>query len=103
MTIICEALAFASAQRHPKRIAYPRGQGRPDSRAASSSDDDRNRFRLGAYSTLDAIISRRVNKYIQVYGAVENALDTAIESGRTPVLTLASPRTVRFGLRLKFR
>jgi hypothetical protein len=29
MTIICEALAFASAQRHPERIAYPRGQGRP--------------------------------------------------------------------------
>ena len=73
-------------------------------RAASSQfDDDQNRLRLGGYSTLDAFLSRRLNRYTEVFAAIENAFDRKVESGRTPVLTLAIPRSARFGIRLRFR
>lgn len=73
-------------------------------RAASSQfDDDQNRFRLCGYSTLDAFVSRRLNRHTEVFAAIENAFDSKVESGRTPVLTLATSRSVRVGIRLRFR
>jgi outer membrane receptor protein involved in Fe transport len=73
-------------------------------RAGSSQfDDDQNRFRLGGYSTLDGSVSRKLTSRLRIFAAIENALGTEIESGRTPVLTLAAPRTVRVGLRLRLR
>jgi outer membrane receptor protein involved in Fe transport len=64
-------------------------------------DDDQNQFRLRAFSTADVFVSRRVGRKIEIFAAAENLFDSKIESGRTPVLTLASPRTFRAGLRLR--
>ncbi|HKX84833.1 MAG TPA: TonB-dependent receptor [Pyrinomonadaceae bacterium] len=64
-------------------------------------DDDQNRLQLKAFSTIDAIVSRRISRYIEIFAAIENLFDSKIESGRTPVLTLASPQGVRIGIRLR--
>ena len=71
-------------------------------RAASAQfDDDLNQFRLKGFATFDVFASRRFGSKVEVFAAVENLFDSKIESGRTPVLTLASPRTLRLGLRLR--
>jgi TonB dependent receptor len=36
----------------------------------------------------------------RVYSSVQNLLNEPVEAGRTPLLTLGSPRTVTLGLRL---
>jgi outer membrane receptor protein involved in Fe transport len=64
-------------------------------------DDDQNQFRLRAFSSVDVFASRRLGKKIEIFASAENLFDTKIEAGRTPVLTLASPRTFRAGLRLR--
>lgn len=72
-------------------------------RASSSQfDDDQNQFRLAGYANLDAFVSRRFGKHLSGFFAIENVFDSRIESGRTPVLTLAAPRTLRIGIRLTF-
>lgn len=72
-------------------------------RAADAQyDDDQNVFRLAGFATADAFVSRRLNKSFETYLAVENIFDNKVEAGRTPVLTLASPRTVRAGIRINF-
>lgn len=67
----------------------------------SQFDDDQNLFRLSSYFTADAFASRRLTQQLEIFAAAENLFDSEIEAGRTPVLTLASPRTVRIGLRLR--
>jgi outer membrane receptor protein involved in Fe transport len=64
-------------------------------------DDDQNQFRLRSFSAVDVFASRRIGRKIEIFAAAENLFDTKIEAGRTPVLTLASPRTFRAGLRLR--
>jgi outer membrane receptor protein involved in Fe transport len=72
-------------------------------RAASSQfDDDQNQLKLASYTSFDAIIRKSINRNISVFVAIENLLDSKIEAGRTPVLTLASPRFFRAGVRLEF-
>ena len=63
-------------------------------------DDDLNTLRLRGYTTLDLSASRSLSSKATVYVAAQNVTDRRIESGRTPVLTLAQPRTFRVGLRL---
>jgi len=62
-------------------------------------DDDANAFRLGTAFTLDALVSRELFGGGEIFAAVENLTDRRNEIGRTPVLTLGSPRTFRAGLR----
>lgn len=70
-------------------------------RAASSQfDDDLNSFRLPGYFTLDAFASRRLTKSMDVFIAAENVFDRQYFTGRTPVITLGSPRLLRIGFRL---
>ena len=69
--------------------------------AGPQFDDDQNQFRLRAFSSVDVFASRRIDQKIEIFAAAENLFDTKIEAGRTPVLTLASPRTFRAGLRLR--
>lgn len=72
-------------------------------RASSSQfDDDLNQFRLKGFSTVDALISRQIDRRFSVFAAVENLFDARVESGRTPVTTLTSPRTFRIGLRFRW-
>lgn len=68
---------------------------------AHQFEDDLNTLRLAAAFNLDAFASYAVSPRWQVYAALENALDSEQEIGRTPVVTLAPPRSVRAGLRLR--
>ncbi len=66
-------------------------------------DDSANLYQLHSYAEFNAYASRRLWGPIEIYGSAENLLDRQIEAGRTPVLTLASPRTVLAGVRLRSR
>jgi hypothetical protein len=65
-------------------------------------DDDQNQFHLRSFIAVDAFVSHDISPRAVVYAAGENIFNTRIEAGLTPVLTLAQPRTVRFGIRLRF-
>lgn len=64
-------------------------------------EDDLNQLPLDAYATIDAIVSRRVAGGVEIFAAAENLFDARIESGRTPVPTIAGRREIRFGIRLR--
>ena len=68
--------------------------------ADSQFDDDLNLFRLGGFATVDLFSERRITRGLDVFFAVENLFNNTIEAGRTPVLTITGPRTLRVGLRL---
>ncbi len=71
-------------------------------RAASAQfDDDQNLFRLEKYFTLDAFISRRVSKQIELFAAGENLFNQRYSIGLTPVRTIGPPLLVRLGFRLR--
>jgi outer membrane receptor protein involved in Fe transport len=66
-------------------------------------DDDLNQLRLRGYFVADAFASRPVGPRLDATLAVENIFDRRIETGATPVVTLAQPRSFRVGLRYGFR
>jgi outer membrane receptor protein involved in Fe transport len=63
-------------------------------------EDDQNLLPLAPFGTLDMRASWAPGGRWEAFVAVENALDSEQEIGRTPVVTLAPPRTARAGLRL---
>ncbi|HYG10736.1 MAG TPA: TonB-dependent receptor, partial [Pyrinomonadaceae bacterium] len=65
-------------------------------------DDDQNRFPLERYFTLDALASHRLARSLELFAAAENVLNQRYSLGRTPVRTVASPASLRVGLRLRF-
>ncbi len=65
-------------------------------------DDDQNEFRLRGFTAFYAFASHDISRRASIYAAGENIFNTRIEAGLTPVLTLAQPRTIRFGIRLRF-
>lgn len=64
-------------------------------------DDDQNLFRLERYFTLDVFASKHINRNFTAFIAAENLFDKKYAVGRTPILTLGSPRLVRVGFRLE--
>jgi len=60
-------------------------------------DDDRNQFLLASASQFDLQVAGRLSQF-RWYIVLENALDNRIETGRTPILTIAPGRAVRLGL-----
>jgi len=64
-------------------------------------DDDANDYLLHSYFKLDAYASHDFGKRIQVFTSGENLLNRQIEVGRTPTLTLGTPRVARIGFLLK--
>lgn len=71
-------------------------------RASSSQfDDDQNLFRLGSYFTMDALVSRRIARSLEVFVAAENLFNQRYEVGKTPVTTVGPPILVRAGLRVQ--
>lgn len=64
-------------------------------------DDDQNRFRLGSFAAVDAIVSRSLGGGLSAFAAAENLFDERYEIGRTPVRTLGPPRLLRLGFRLQ--
>ena len=66
-------------------------------------EDDRNTLPLSAAGIVDAYAGRRVARDLHAFVAVENLLDAEVPTGRTPILTVALPRTWRFGVRYFWR
>jgi len=65
-------------------------------------DDDLNQLYLRSFVAFYAFASHDISRRASIYAAGENIFNTRIEAGLTPVLTLAQPRTFRFGIRLRF-
>lgn len=70
--------------------------------ASGQFDDDQNQLRLREFIAVDAFASHDISRRASIYAAGENIFNTRIQAGLTPVLTLAQPRTIRLGLRLRF-
>jgi outer membrane receptor protein involved in Fe transport len=62
-------------------------------------DDDQNTFLLHGYFQLDAYVAHAFNSRSEIYGAVSNIFNREIEVGRTPILTLGTPRMASIGIR----
>jgi len=68
--------------------------------AGRQFDDDLNVFALGRATVVDALASHPVGERLEIYAAAENVFDARYDVGRTPVLTVGAPRSVRVGLRV---
>ncbi len=62
-------------------------------------DDDANTFLLHGYFQLDGYVAHAFNSHAEIYGAVNNIFDREIQVGRTPLLTLGTPRMASIGIR----
>ncbi len=62
-------------------------------------DDDENTFLLHGYFQLDAYLAHNFGARTEVYGAVNNIFDRQIDVGRTPLLTVGTPRMASIGIR----
>jgi len=72
-------------------------------RAISSQfDDDRNTFELAPAYQLDARLTGQIKAWTWYVG-VDNAFNSRVEVGRTPLVTLAPPRAARAGLTWRVR
>lgn len=91
------SVTFAATYADPRMLTLSL-QGRSDSTAY---DDDQNTLPLDPYFNLGIYISRNVTSGLQVFAASENLLDSTYTIGRTPVPTVASPRSVRVGVRVE--
>ncbi len=85
------------------RFSYPKIgvlslQGRM---TGSQFDNDLNTYLLHSYLRLDAYASRNIGKRFEVFATGENLFDRDIEVGRTPTLTLGTPRVGRIGIRIR--
>jgi outer membrane receptor protein involved in Fe transport len=65
-------------------------------------DDDQNLFPLEPYFTLDAFLSRRLNRNLEAFAAAENLFNQRYTVGRTPIRTVGPPLLFRLGFRLRF-
>ncbi len=65
-------------------------------------DDSENTLLLHGYFRLDAYYEHAWGRHATFYGSVQNLLDRNIDAGRTPVLTLATPRVAMGGLRVQW-
>ncbi|MBT9332234.1 TonB-dependent receptor [Paracidobacterium acidisoli] len=65
-------------------------------------DDDANQYVLHGYFSTDAYASHDFGEHVTLFASGENLFDRAVQVGKTPVLTLGTPRVARFGLRLNF-
>jgi outer membrane receptor protein involved in Fe transport len=78
----------------------PLGVFSVDLRASGQQfDDSANQYRLAGYGQLDLYAEHRFGERWSVYGTVQNLTNQPVEAGRTPILTLGSPRTVLAGVR----
>ena len=73
-------------------------------RVGAQFEDDLNTLPMGAYTTVDVRISRRLSSWANVYFAVENLFDETYATARTSegVVSIGAPRMLHGGLRLTF-
>ncbi|MFZ0663404.1 MAG: TonB-dependent receptor [Acidobacteriaceae bacterium] len=96
---VARNMATAQLQVRQRKWGLLSLQGRMSGR---QFDDDLNQYLLHSYFRLDAHASHAIGQHMQVYADGENLFDRAIEVGKTPLLTLGTPRAARFGLRLNW-
>ena len=65
-------------------------------------DDSSNVYKLHAFFALDAYAEAHVIEHVTTYVSFQNLLNRAIETARTPYLTLGTPFVAQGGLRLNF-
>jgi outer membrane receptor protein involved in Fe transport len=65
-------------------------------------DDDRNQLPLGSFFTMDGFVSRRINRFVEIYVAAENLFDQRYTVGKTPSIVQGPPIIARGGIRLQF-
>jgi outer membrane receptor protein involved in Fe transport len=65
-------------------------------------DDDRNDFKLKSGSLVDGRVGWRWSHRVELFGAVENALDQEVDTGKTPIRTIGAPRMARAGVTVRF-
>jgi outer membrane receptor protein involved in Fe transport len=65
-------------------------------------DDDANAYLLHSYFQLDAYAEHNFGRHVTGFAGGENLFDRSIEVGKTPILTLGTPRLVRVGLRVNW-
>lgn len=63
-------------------------------------DDTANQYRLNPYAQVDLYAEHAITRSLRLYMTVQNLADSRIEAGRTPQLTLASPRIIMGGIRI---
>ena len=63
-------------------------------------EDQSNQYRLAGYAQVDLYAEHNLGEHWQLYASTQNLLNQPVEAGRTPLLTLGSPRTVSGGIRL---
>jgi outer membrane receptor protein involved in Fe transport len=66
-------------------------------------EDDLNSLVLRRANVVDALVSRVLTRGVSAFVAIENLLDSTVDVGRTPILTVGLPRTARAGVRLSWR
>jgi outer membrane cobalamin receptor len=64
-------------------------------------DDDQNRFVLDSYALVDLLVDRHLARGIDLFLAVQNALNQRYAVGRTPLETIGAPRLYRGGVRFR--
>lgn len=96
---VAHNMATAQVQANRRRWGLLSLQGRLSGR---QYDDDMNQYLLHGYFQLDSYASHEISRNFALYAEGENLFDRAIEVGKTPVLTLGTPRVARFGIRVNF-
>jgi outer membrane receptor protein involved in Fe transport len=90
------AVTFAAGYNNPHIVTLSI-QGRSNS---TEYDDDQNTLPLDPYFNLGLYVSRIVKPGLQVFAASENLLNSTYTIARTPIASVAAPRTVRAGIRI---
>jgi outer membrane receptor protein involved in Fe transport len=62
-------------------------------------DDDANAYRLSGFFELNGYASHCFSHGLELYADSQNMLNRTIQAGRTPILTLATPRVGTIGVR----
>jgi outer membrane receptor protein involved in Fe transport len=65
-------------------------------------DDDINTLNLRKASLVDGRAGWRLSRRLELFAAVENALDREVDTGRTPLRTVGAPRMGRAGIIARF-
>ncbi|WP_348270096.1 TonB-dependent receptor [Edaphobacter paludis] len=63
-------------------------------------DDSANQFKLDGYAQIDLYAEHAFGRRWQIYSSVQNLLNSEVQAGRTPLLTLGAPRLLSVGVRL---
>jgi outer membrane receptor protein involved in Fe transport len=64
-------------------------------------DDDQNKFVLDSYALVDLLVDRSLGKGLDLFFAMQNALNQRYAVGKTPLETIGAPRLYRGGIRIR--